>query len=157
MTLPASYRHFGSVWESAPAGECTLENLKTRLMTEESRHTSREDKNGNALSSNAQRGKSKRGRGRGGASRVSTKPGKCYVCREAGHWARECLQRKGDDDREGSKGGNSASVKKLHGEGLVSEALTSKSSQQVRNAGWFLDSGASDHMSNRIDWYIRSF
>ncbi|KMQ85187.1 retrovirus-related pol polyprotein from transposon tnt 1-94, partial [Lasius niger] len=77
------------------------------------------------------RGKSKRGRGRGGASRVSTKPGKCYVCREAGHWARECLQRKGDDDREGSKGGNSASVKKLHGEGLVSEALTSKSSQQT--------------------------
>lgn len=154
MTLSASYRHFVSAWESAPAGERTLENLKARVMTEESRHTSQENKSGNAFSSNAQRGKSKRSSNRGGASRASTKPGKCYVCGEAGHWARECQHRKGDDNRERPKGGNSAPERKLHGEGLVSEALTSRSSQQVRDADWFLDSGASDHMCNQIDWYV---
>ena len=84
MTLPASYRHFVSAWESAPAGERKLDNLKTRLMTEESRNTSQEDKNGNALSTNVQRGRSRRGRGgrggRGGTPRGSSRPGK-YVMR----------------------------------------------------------------------------
>lgn len=55
MTLPTGYRHFVSAWESTPAGERTLENLKARLITEESRHTVREVKNDNALSSKAQR------------------------------------------------------------------------------------------------------
>ncbi|KAL6419235.1 hypothetical protein ACFW04_011504 [Cataglyphis niger] len=55
MTLPTGYRNFVSAWESAPAGERTLENLKARLIiTEESRHTVGKDKNGNALSSKAQ-------------------------------------------------------------------------------------------------------
>lgn len=51
MTLPLGYKHFVNAWESAPAGERTLENLKARFITEESRHTMREDQNGNALSS----------------------------------------------------------------------------------------------------------
>lgn len=68
---------------------------------------------------------------------------------ESSHWARDCSQKKGDDD----KGGRSASEKKLHGEGLVSEALTSTFSEHMWNAVWFLDSGASDHMSNRKDWF----
>ena len=92
MTLPENFRHFVSAWESAPAGERTLDNLKARLVTEESRITIREVKSGNALASNTQRVKSKRGRGgtSRGASNGSSKPGKCYVCGEAGHWARDC-------------------------------------------------------------------
>ena len=92
MTLPEYFRHFVSAWESAPAGERTLDNLKARLVTEEFRITIREVKSGNALASNTQRVKSKRGRGgtSRGASNGSSKPGKCYVCGEAGHWARDC-------------------------------------------------------------------
>ncbi|CAL1677482.1 unnamed protein product [Lasius platythorax] len=67
--------------------------------------------------------------------------------------ARECSQKKGDDDK-GGQAGNSASKKKLHGEGLVSEALTSASSERMKDASWVLDSGASDHMSNRRNWFI---
>lgn len=61
--------------------------------------------------------------------------------------------KKGDDDK-GGQAGNSASKKKLHGEGLVSEALTSASSERMKDASWVLDSGASDHMSNRRNWFI---
>lgn len=43
--------------------------------------------------------------------------------------------------------------KKLHGESLVSEALTTESPRAVRDAGWYMDSGASDHMTNRRDWF----
>lgn len=56
--------------------------------------------------------------------------------------------RKKEDDDKGGQAGNSISKKKLHGEGLVSEALTSASSERIKDASWIIDSGASDHMSN---------
>ncbi|KAL6421482.1 hypothetical protein ACFW04_014069 [Cataglyphis niger] len=49
---------------------------------------------------------------------------------------------------------NARIKKELHGERLVSETLTSTFSERVKNAEWFLDSGASDHMSNMKDWFI---
>lgn len=157
MTLPGNFRHFISAWESAPAGERTLDNLKARLVTEESRITVKADKSGNALTSNAQRGKFRRGRGGkskgAGMSNNTSKPGKCYVCGEAGHWARECAQRKGDDDAGGSSA-NQASEKKPRDEGLVSVALQSAPSQTMSHAGWVMDSGASDHMCCQRDWFI---
>lgn len=154
MTLPENFLYFVSAWESALTGERTLDNLKARLVTEESRITVRGDKGANALASNTQRGKFKCGRGgrSRGASNGLSKPGKCYVCGEAGHSARECSQKKGDDDPGRSKN-NRASGKKPCGEGLVSVALQSAPAQPVGDTGWIMDSGASDHMCCRRDCF----
>ncbi|XP_071646571.1 uncharacterized protein [Temnothorax longispinosus] len=158
MTLPAGYRHFVSAWESTSVEERTLENLKAKLITEESRHTSRKYKNGNALSSNAQQGKSRRGRG--GEPRNTSKPGKFYVCGEPGHWARECSQRKGDDEqrpKKDPKKDDSTSKNKLYSKRLVCDALSLEVTQNVKVADWILDSGASDHMTSRRNWHVRGF
>lgn len=40
LSLPSEYRHFSSAWESTSKDERTLDNLRTRLMTEESRFQS---------------------------------------------------------------------------------------------------------------------
>lgn len=36
----------------------------------------------------------------------------------------------------------------------MSEALAVEPQQQVRDAGWVLDSGASDHMASRREWFV---
>ncbi|CAD6233980.1 GSCOCG00007443001-RA-CDS, partial [Cotesia congregata] len=51
LTLPPSFRHFVSAWESAAQADQTLANLSARLIAEESRMGSREeeDQTGEAL------------------------------------------------------------------------------------------------------------
>lgn len=56
MTLPSSYDHFHSAWESTEKDKRTMENLRSRLMIEESRMMAKEPANsGEALL--AKRGK----------------------------------------------------------------------------------------------------
>lgn len=127
-----------------------MDNLKSRLTMEESKHTLREDKNGDTLSPRAQRGKPRCDKGIT-LKKTSVKPSKCYICGEPGHWARKCSQRKGDDEKKVQT--SNTSKKKLHGEGLVSEALTLTSSKHKRDMSWVMDLGASDYMSNQKDWF----
>ncbi|KAK9728302.1 hypothetical protein QE152_g18026 [Popillia japonica] len=42
-TLPEEYKFFTSAWESTEKGERTLDNLTSRLLLEEMRHTSKEN------------------------------------------------------------------------------------------------------------------
>lgn len=39
MTLPTSYNHFITVWESIPRVECTLANLVERFLAKETRYS----------------------------------------------------------------------------------------------------------------------
>ncbi|GLV37477.1 hypothetical protein CBL_10557 [Carabus blaptoides fortunei] len=49
MTLPSSFNHFLSAWESTPREQQTLVNLTSRLMMEEKRLNIREKSEGNAF------------------------------------------------------------------------------------------------------------
>lgn len=69
----------------------------------------------------------------------------CFYCKEKGHWKTECPVY-----RRKLSGGKQNSAK---GEAYVSicSAATASSASEGE---WFLDSGASDHMTNRRDWFI---
>lgn len=53
MTLPHSYNHFVSAWESAAQTERTLANLTFMLTIEEMRHSAEENPKGSALATDS--------------------------------------------------------------------------------------------------------
>ncbi|KMQ94008.1 copia protein [Lasius niger] len=53
MTLPHSYNHFVSAWESAAQTERTLANLTSMLTIEEMRHSAAENPKGSALATDS--------------------------------------------------------------------------------------------------------
>lgn len=105
MTLPSSYNHFRSAWDSAAVDQKTVENLTSRLIMEETRMLSQENtensafvaKNQNAQKFANQDGKHAKARqnGRGhntsGNSNVNKQSqDTCWNCGKAGHKKRNC-------------------------------------------------------------------
>lgn len=85
MTLPSTYNHFVSAWESTQRDEQTLTNLISRLIIEEIRLTtqskSEEKAEGEAFPAIKAHAKKYSGRGdTQGRFRSGRKPGKCYNC-----------------------------------------------------------------------------
>lgn len=77
MSLPNTYKHFVSAWESAPDEKQTLDNLVARLLIEEERINEKEPQNSSA------------------SAFVAKKNIKCYKCNKSGHYQSECNQNKG--------------------------------------------------------------
>lgn len=135
MTLPSSFNYFHSAWESTSEKERTAENLRTRLMMEENRISSHEPlESSEALLASRGKYKSKHTNGK---SHGKVK-GKCFICKQSGHWKRDCPKR------------DKSSNEKSEGQAFSCEITKSISDCDA----WFLDSGASDHMSNKIKWFI---
>lgn len=126
LTLPSNYSHFHSAWESTRAEERTIENLRTRLMVEESRMSIQEGDSNSMDALIAKKSKSMKSR---------KQPGKCFSCGEGSHWRRDCPKRK--KERE-SKGDGSALV-------CVEEVV-------AKCDDWYLDSGATWHMTCKKNW-----
>lgn len=151
MTLPSAYNHFHSAWESTQEDKRNLHNLTTRLLIEEARlSTQSENKQSSNIDSGSiealaakkwnkpnntkkmQKGKQK-------------KPGKCFYCNKEGHWKNECRFRKMKNEKENATVTSTSKAEAF----IVKEELVKESEENV----WFLDSGATDHMSNRIEWF----
>lgn len=77
MSLPSVYNHFHAAWDSVDAEEQTIENLRTRLMTEEARINLEHNSFGEAL--NVMKNNSKQNFNK-----------TCNYCKEVGHWKRDC-------------------------------------------------------------------
>jgi hypothetical protein len=71
------------------------------------------------------------------------KPGKCNHCKKPGHWKRDCRILKKEQD-EKNKNENSGSA--LLG-------VKSKDIEICDSEKWYVDSGASDHMTSRKEWF----
>lgn len=161
-TLPSSYAHFNSAWESTAANDRTMENLTARLIVEEARIkknvTESSPESGafvakNFVSKNWNR---------------NSKPGKCHRCGKFGHWRRDCPETKKErseanrerveNKNERFEGGSSYAHNSWEdeSEAFMGESFANEialfSSARYGN-GWFLDSGASDHMSNNRGWF----
>lgn len=135
MTLPSTYSHFFSAWESTATAERTLSNLTSRLMMEESRIQGINDQeSGGALVAKkvVSKGNWK--------AKGDSKPGKCFKCKKYGHWKQDCTVGKVDQNSVNAKSN-----------AFVSEVVLMAESIDAQD--WVIDSGASDHMTNRREWF----
>lgn len=124
LTLPSNYSHFHSAWESTRAEERTIENLRTRLMVEESRMCMQEGDGNSIEALIAKKAKSVKAR----------KPGKCFSCGDGSHWRRDCPKRKKEKESKGDS------------------ALVCVSAVAAKCDDWYLDSGATWHMTCKKNW-----
>ncbi|XP_022181581.1 uncharacterized protein LOC111041582 [Myzus persicae] len=152
MTLPDTYKHFYSAWDSMSSENKTLTNLTSRLMVEESRQTQGHDVQrdiaGSAFSAKKSYGTNKEKHTKIGISENQRnndkKPGKYNHCKKTGHWKCECrifLKEQKVKNKSESNSGNA----------LV--GVQSKDIEISESEKWYVNSGASDHMTSRKEWF----
>jgi hypothetical protein len=93
------------------------------------------------------------GKAKGSAFNTDAKSfkGECHNCGKKGHKKEQCWAKGGGQEGKGPKGGRKRHEKQS-GTGAISWAFSS-GTNATSNEQWILDSGASDHMSNRIELF----
>jgi hypothetical protein len=117
------YKYFISAWESTSSDQRTLANLISRLTAEESRMSTENPENVAFASTKVNWNK-------------PVLKCTCNYCKKPGHWIRDCKKRKAANERR------AAAHHDGRNEALIGEARI-----------WYLDSGATDHMSNQRRWF----
>lgn len=133
--MPPSLNHFHSAWQATEESKRTLNEFYARLMAEESRlnsasgHDETSDIALIAKRSNLQKDKVNFSKSR--------RRGNCFRCGSSSHWRRDCKEARNTNERERKS------------EALCCDALFSASEKYA----WYLDSGATEHMSGRCEWF----
>ncbi|EZA59689.1 Copia protein [Ooceraea biroi] len=154
IALPDEYKHFVSAWDSVPEEKQSVNELLSRLLIEEERFKTKEESSNDncALWMKRKRDQKKKrticGRGHTQKECFHNKEGKgnklrCYYCKKPGHMQKQCRTR----IRENGEGENSASSSNQ----VIALPITALNTQSNREA-WYLDSGASEHMTPRKEW-----
>lgn len=172
MTLPSEYNHFSSAWDSTPVAERTLENLTNRLMVEEYRINSRkcDDSSNKSEAFLAHKNSSSHKKKSHNASKANNKPqkGRCFKCNSDQHYKRFCPELNKSDKENNSKKSNESRgngqakaflgiVNRLVESMETPKAFLSHVDESIVKAAksdaWYVDSGATEHMCNRIEWF----
>ena len=175
-TLPPRFRHPHSAWDSVPRNEQTIESLTLRLLKEESRNKVQEFmENEEERAFFSSRGPtSNSGRRlisveekRKHAAKITElkKKTKCQRCGKHGHWERECPngKKEGDFDKPNEKiNNNYVETRKGEAHAVITEDLDEGESSVAfmvnvdecsDDNAWYMDGGAIDHMTDRLDWF----
>ncbi|UYV84244.1 hypothetical protein LAZ67_X001650 [Cordylochernes scorpioides] len=140
-------------WDSVSSEEKTLENLTARLLKEESLQD-HWDSSGNSKPDNALMTFSKFNRNSTASNKQqqhqqSIKDKKknthCGYCKKKGHWWKECYKRK--EEQKGQQPSSSS-----RDDSCAFSAETSAFLAETKDS-WFADSGATDHMTFRREWF----
>ena len=138
MSLTDEMKHFQCAWESTPTEDKTLVNLRTRLIAEETRL--KRDVKPVALAAIKANDK------------ANDKGMLCFVCKKPGHIKKNCWFNKNKDKKSEKKPFEKKPSPKS---GNSSVAMTCYDSlSQCDDESWFLDSGASDHLSRNLKWFV---
>ena len=169
MTLPSNFNHFRSAWDSAATDQKTLANLTSRLIMEETRMSVQENSESSALvvdngNKNSRKNASKFNSYKGHKNQKEKsehndmknreKQGSCWNCGRFSHKRRDCWHLPGNSQRpETSSSRRPYNNKPLDDkDALVGEMLFSRSGDE-RSSAWFLDSGASQHISSQREYF----
>ena len=68
--------------------------------------------------------------------------GTCHYCKQPGHWAMRCYKRIADEKRREEQANN------------VEQAFASGMNASPISDAWYVDSGASQHMSPKREWFV---
>jgi len=166
-SLPAKYRHVISAWDSLPKIEQTMINLLPRLLKEEELYKGiadlklSDDEDSAALYSksnkkaqsnykrsvNRQADRNNQGDCNNQADKQKFK-GTCHYCKKSGHMKRDCYKFKVN-----KRDGNANSVMADHSASVFT--ATNEWSTINDEDVWLADSGASDHMTSREEWFTK--
>ena len=146
-----------SIEESHVLDSMTVDELQSSLLVHEQRmngHNSHEEQVLKVTrdETNTGRGRGRgdfrsgfaRGRGRGGRQRVDKAAVECYYCHEFGHFQYECPKKPQD---------NIANYVETNEEAVLLMAQLSSEGKSNTQDMWFIDSGCSNHMTGRKDWF----
>ncbi|KAG5881728.1 hypothetical protein JTB14_037944 [Gonioctena quinquepunctata] len=145
MTLPESFKHFHSAWDSSP--EKTLNSLTSRLIAEEERIRNRDNRDEGmveAFSAEKSNWRSKYPRKIENESkerRFAKKNVICNYCKKRGHCERDCWFKKKKVEQRSSTSSTRSNY-----------ALMSNTEGESK-CDWYLDSGASQHMTFNRSWF----
>jgi len=148
-----------SIEESRDLDSMTIDELQSSLLVHEQRmngHNSYEEQVlkvaqdeenvGRGLGRMAFRGGATRGRGRGRGGRqpIDKSTIECYYCHEFGQFQTECPKKLRN---------NRANYVKGDEEAVLLMAQLSTEERSIEQEMWFIDSGCSNHMTGREDWF----
>ncbi|CAH2090994.1 unnamed protein product [Euphydryas editha] len=150
LSLPDTYKHFISAWESVRVEEQTLSNLTIRLIVEEERHKASEVESSAALLT-------KHGSARSGFRKYKNKSesdganlsasGKCFERGKPGHFKRDCRNRKCNFC---GKLGHTYSNCRARQSHKPNNAYIMQGDFTNR---WVMDTGASEHMCFNREYF----
>lgn len=169
--LPKKYNHFHSAWDSVEESKKNLENLTDRLMAEEARLQEKDDtcESSTALMSKLKVGNEKQKNeyhrhiknypekkkeglfctNCGRTNHLKKDCFRCFECKRKGHRSYNCRQKKSsnitlqvENEVSSSHPGSSPRI-----------ALLGVKGENQKTDMWALDSGATDHMTHRRDWF----
>lgn len=132
MMLPKEYAHFYSAWDSVSSDQQTVNNLTSRLLLEEERLGNCRKIEDIALVTRKTQNDTLKSDAKKNRKWIPN----CNFCKKRGHLMKDCWFRK-------KKENETPSQRRV--------ALIGTSSMNIDK--WYLDSGASDHMSSRKEWF----
>ena len=151
MTLPKDYQHFYSAWDSIPTGSKTVNNLTSRLLIEESRIQQIKGEVGDQEKSSAfsakfqNKSSGKRGSYSKNKKELINTNNKlnCFYCGKKGHFKRDCKSYLRSMELK------KTSTSDSNENAFISESTLNNTTTDM----WVLDSGASDHMCAKLEWF----
>lgn len=147
-SLPAKFFIFRHTWECTPIAEKTRSNLISRLI-KENKWSAEDEVSTLALhvQKTSVNDAKKKKRSKKDIEELKKRT-RCGICKEKGHWVRECPKKPED------QGGKSSSDYVKSASALVCDIVaTYKCTSEIGSDVWIADSGAGMHMTFHKDYF----